>query len=206
VNFTFNRKRVMIIAGVAGIVLSITTMFLFLSSSNKPVKAPNPVIAKVEDVAKFVNSESFLKMDSQTRGRYTKAVVDRYVDLSSEEQLQATQAMKSLNLDKRAKRKIKETFWTSWTLKQADNFAKLSPAEQEIMLDRWLVSIELIEGKTRLQNALNNTGDFSSKAVGSYTKRGMYFLEITSAEDRTKIARLTGSILNHAREKNNSQK
>ena len=187
---------VVLLASIAA-TLAVGTLlarFLFFSGP------PDVATAELSKIARFTESEAFLQMNSKDRGDFADAILARYLQMTPEEQARAREMFHWLQ-DSRAAR---EAFWLDWTIKRAKEFEQLGPEEQEEYVDRWLDTMAVVLGDRQMRRMPDDSP--SRRKIPSRSKvkigrdvRGV--LTKTSAEDRPRIAKLTGAVVRRVKER-----
>ena len=188
---------IVLLAGLAVVAAVGTLLGRFIFRTGPPDVAK----AELSEIAKFTQSEDFLRMNSKDRGDFADAFLARYLQMTPQEQAK-TREMFSWLKDSRAAR---EAFWLDWAIKRAKEFEQLSAPEQDAYIDRWLDTVEVLVGDrdTRRMphespSRRNMPSSRSDVDVERHMKR---LLTKTSAKDRPRIAKFSGAILRRIKER-----
>jgi len=161
---------------------------------------PDVGTAELSKIAKFTESEAFLQMNSKERGDFADALLARYAAMSPEEQAKAKEMFSWL----RRSRAAREAFWLDWSIKRAREFEQLSADEQTTYIDRWLDAAEMMVGNRQIRRmpddspSRRNMPERSDVNIGRDMKR---LLTKTSAEDRPRVAKLSGAVMRRIKER-----
>ncbi|NIA06323.1 MAG: hypothetical protein GWP14_01590 [Actinobacteria bacterium] len=187
---------VVLLAGLAVVVAAGTLLGRFVFRPRPPDVAK----AELSEIARFTESEDFLKMNSKDRGDFADSLLTRYAQMTPEEQAQAREMFSWLRRTKAAR----EAFWLDWTIKRAREFEQLSPDEQEAYIDRWLDTMELVMGNREIRRMPGKSPSRKNMPSRSKVKIGQNIRRVltkTSAEDRPRIAKLTGAVMRRIRQR-----
>ncbi|HNX27319.1 MAG TPA: hypothetical protein PKK48_07915 [Phycisphaerae bacterium] len=143
-----NPKMVKIMAGVlcAVLVVAITVIVI---SAYEPA-APNPEIAKLNDVERYISSEAFLKMPVTERKEYINRVTDRIKSSNGEEEMGGF--LKRLYAKNQHAGDVVQINMVSERLRP---ICQLDPKEQAVKINTMLNVAEMTQGYDRMYQVFN---------------------------------------------------
>ena len=179
---------------------TLLSRFVFNSSP------PDVSKAEMSEIAKFTASEAFLQMNSKDRVDFADALLERYLEMTPEERAESKDMFRGIKSSKATR----EAFFLDWTIKRAREFAKLSAEERDAYVDRWLDIGETLTGGRGMQGPRNGRGDPGSgprmdkpsrSEVADMQRNMKRVLSKTSAEDRPRVAKLSGAVIRRMQER-----
>ena len=191
-NFVARHWLSVSLAGLAVAAAAGSTAALWAFFSSAPT--PDPTLASNAEIAGFVGSKDFLDMPSEQRSAFVNGVMDRYMEMSPEDQAAARAELDCIHAEETINEKA-ATFWVSLLLKFARDSRDLPPDQREQKLDRMAAMMENFGG----QRATDAIGDLVSggsrgrrsrwSSYQGFVRTNESLLQRTTAEDRALMAR-----------------